>query len=267
MVLELWEKIVNPEVWYKFASLRLHKWLEYNLQSHEVGMGDLHWPIIFGLLVHMLWIDHNHYVFLGKLSLPDLILPKLFAQVDKLHSILLNQASAFVEASHEVIVKWLPPPMDIFKLNTDGSHINGLSACGGLLRNSLGNFIQGFYCNLGAATSVAAELWGLVLGLRTTRSLGITTLEVEMDSSVVVNMVQLRKFQCSFLRPLLEEAVVPCSSNIWSCSITHVFREANSCADILAWLGHLGGFMCTFFEEIPTQLSLALAVDARGFLC
>lgn len=39
VVLELWEKIVNPEVWYKFASLRLHKWLEYYLQSHEVGMG------------------------------------------------------------------------------------------------------------------------------------------------------------------------------------------------------------------------------------
>lgn len=48
------------------------------------------------------------------------------------------------------------------------------------------------------------------------------------------------------------------------CSIAHVFREANACADILASLGHSDGFHWTLLEEVSPELSLALAADARG---
>lgn len=63
--------------------------------------------------------------------------------------------------------------------------------CGGLLRDSLGHFLRGFHCHLGVATSVLVELWGLVLGLRLARCVGISLLRVEMDSKTVVNMLEL----------------------------------------------------------------------------
>lgn len=63
---------------------------------------------------------------------------------------------------------------------------------------------------------------------------------------------------------LLEEAISLCSSSEWSSSISHVFREANSYADILASMGHHGGFQWMLLEEMLTQLSLALVADARG---
>lgn len=84
----------------------------------------------------MLWIDRNHYIFSGKSAIPDYILPKLFAQVELFQDYLLNRRPVFVEASRPVVVRWIPPLDGTFKLNTDGSHLQGLSAFGGLLRNS-----------------------------------------------------------------------------------------------------------------------------------
>lgn len=47
-------------------------------------------------------------------------------------------------------------------------------------------------------------------------------------------------------------------------TISHIYREANCCVDILADMGHLGGFQWTILQHAPFQLSLALDVDARG---
>lgn len=43
----------------------------------------------------------------------------------------------------------------------------------------------------------------------------------------------------------------------------HIFREANQCADILAGMGHFGGFQWTILYHTLFQLSLALQADAR----
>lgn len=262
--LELCGKLVNPDMWHKFECLGHEQWLIFNLTDPSVGLGDWHWPLVFGSFIHMLWIDRNHFLFSGKSAMPHQILPKLFAQVELLHTHLLTRSFVFIEASHPIHVRWVPPPDGTFKLNTDGSHVNGVSTCGGLVRNSLGRFIRGFHCNLGVATSVAAELWGLVLGLCLARSMGINSLVVEMDSMVVVNMVKAHGTHCMHLQPLLDEAVSLLFSLAWGCSITHVFREANSWADILVGLGHGGGFQWLLLEEAPLQLRFALASDAKG---
>lgn len=156
------------------------------------------------------------------------------------------------------------PPDGVFTLNVDGSHKQGSSACGGLLRDSSGRFMKGFHCNLGSSTSVMAELWGLVLGLRLARDVGISSLRIEMDSRVVVNMIILRRSQCLMFQPLLEEALDLVDDARWVCSIHHIYREANYCADILASLGHAGNFTWTLLDAAPPQLSLALAANARS---
>lgn len=121
--LEMWEQLVDPNQWHRFASLGLLQWLEFNLKTDRVGVGDWNWPIVFGSMVHMLWIDRNHYVFSGKSSIPDAFLPKLFGHVDAIHAQLLQPSLLFIDASCEVHVKWDPPPAGVVALNVDGSHI------------------------------------------------------------------------------------------------------------------------------------------------
>lgn len=74
-----------------------------------------------------------------------------------------------------------PPLADgTLKLNTDGSRLHGLAACGGLLRDTMGQFICGFHYNLGSASSILAELWGVIHGLRLAANLGVQRLIVEV---------------------------------------------------------------------------------------
>lgn len=121
--LTIWEKLVHPEVWHKFASLGHSKWLEYNLKSLDIGIGSWHWATVFGSLIHMLWVERNYLVFAGKSITPEQLLPKLFGQVDVIHSLLLTPALTFQEESRrEVMVAWEPPPPGSLKLNANGSH-------------------------------------------------------------------------------------------------------------------------------------------------
>lgn len=70
-------------------------------------MGDMHWkwPILFATMVLLLWIDRNHLVFFGKSAMPDQFLPKVFGQVEAIHSLLLCPATSYIEASYELPIK------------------------------------------------------------------------------------------------------------------------------------------------------------------
>ncbi|PKI54066.1 hypothetical protein CRG98_025560 [Punica granatum] len=62
--------------------------------------------------------------------------------------------------------RWIRPPEDFFKFNTDGSSRGNLGAvgAGGLLRDVDGRWIVGFAQNIGIATVTMAELWGYSRG-------------------------------------------------------------------------------------------------------
>lgn len=95
-------------------------------------------------------------------------------QIEFAHNELLSSDASVGLASKQVVhIKWTPPPHNVFKLNTDEYHSQRthFSACGGLIRNADGQFISGFYYNLGVSTSTVAEILGLIHGLRMGKSL------------------------------------------------------------------------------------------------
>lgn len=173
IILELWEQIVDPSVWHLFVSLGLERWLEFNVCHQQMGASSLHWPIMFATMIHMLWIDRNHYVFFGKSALLAVFLPKVLGQVTAIHLYFTSRPSILSMPSGTLMFVGFPPPAGMLKLNIDGSCVNGLAACGGLIRDEMGSFICGFYCNLGSSTSIHAELWGLTHGLRIASQMGI----------------------------------------------------------------------------------------------
>lgn len=64
-------------------------------------------------------------------------------------------------------VKWIRPASGWVKLNTDRSYTaaNGLSGCGGLIRDNNEQWITGFAKSINASSSIATELWALRDGL------------------------------------------------------------------------------------------------------
>lgn len=163
-------------------------------------------------------------------------------------------------------VCWSPPPDGCFKVNVDGSHINNpsSSACGGLIRDANGNFVKGFYSKVGSCNAVWAELWALRLGITLAHDLNLPWVMFEMDSKVVVEMVHKKDTHISFLKHLLQEVISLFQLPSWRTSITHTYREANKCVDLLANKGHETSYDGVILDTSFNLLDLLLSADARG---
>jgi len=94
--------------------------------------------------------------------------------------------------------------------------------------------IQEGFIYIPHATNNEAEYNALILGLQQALELGITELEVEGDSNLVVNQVQgLWKVKVSRLVPLQSKA----NKLLWKFkkwSVKHIYREENTDADRLS---------------------------------
>ncbi|PNY07952.1 hypothetical protein L195_g004461 [Trifolium pratense] len=108
-------------------------------------------------------------------------------------------------------LEWELPPKDTLKFNVDEAHSksNGFSACGGLLRDSQSDFIQGFYCNLGRNNSQGAEMWSLVHVMRITRHLHLDCAIFETNYTLVAAAALNRSTIISCLKLLIEEVRDP----------------------------------------------------------
>ncbi|KAK7849068.1 putative ribonuclease h protein [Quercus suber] len=88
-------------------------------------------------------------------------------------------------------VQWLKLADGWHKLNMDGSVVSscGLVGCGGLLRDSAGQWVVGFAKSICSSSSIAAELWALREGLGLCLERGITAVEIELDATVAISLV------------------------------------------------------------------------------
>ncbi|XP_071905711.1 uncharacterized protein [Coffea arabica] len=160
-------------------------------------------------------------------------------------------------------ISWMKPPRGSFKLNTDASVINGLAKGGGVVRDSEGKMIGAFYKEIGEYEVVYAEGLALCSGLQWCMGAGLSGILVEVDSLVLVRLVQNRSVGkwplCSVLsqiRLLLGKV---------KGSITHIHREANAVADSLAALSRESPYV-TFqsVQQLPSRVRSLINLDAIG---
>ena len=103
---------------------------------------------------------------------------------------------------------------------------------GGVLRDSNGNWISGFAASLGNGSVLDAEAWGLLLGLKMTYTFQCTSLLIESDSNVIVQML---KKGVDDLHPLYS-VLGRCKflmDKLSMCDVSHVHREINMVANSL----------------------------------
>ncbi|KAJ1429705.1 Ribonuclease H-like superfamily [Sesbania bispinosa] len=69
---------------------------------------------------------------------------------------------------------WSPPPPGFFKLNTDGSVVewSNKAACGGVIKDHWGKFIEGFSARVCSTSPLQTELQGLLYGLQMAKRIG-----------------------------------------------------------------------------------------------
>jgi len=89
---------------------------------------------------------------------------------------------------------WKRPEDGWIRLNIEGdSKRDILAGSEWLFRNVEGKWINGFSRNLGRGNAYLAKLWGIFDGLQIAKERGFATVELHVDSSVVVHSLQTIK--------------------------------------------------------------------------
>ncbi|CAI9777979.1 unnamed protein product [Fraxinus pennsylvanica] len=124
-----------------------------------------------------------------------------------------------------------------YKLNTDGCCLGnpGICGAGGIIRNENGDIVIAFAEKLDEGTNNGAELQALLYGLRHAKRMGITRLEVELDSLIIINWLKRKVCGIWYLEDYWEEIQYLLSTT--PCRVQHIHREGNSVADILSKMG------------------------------
>lgn len=94
-----------------------------------------------------------------------------------------------------------PPPPGCIKININGSFgkKNPRSgSCGSLTRDSNYKLIRRFYQKLGSCDASWAWLWALKLGVNLGRELALPLVVFELDSKVVLDMVNVDSTHISY---------------------------------------------------------------------
>ena len=167
-----------------------------------------------------------------------------------------------VKLKSPIPVKWTPPPLGWFKLNTDGSSLGNpeLAGGGGIIRNHLGEWVGGFSQAIGFTTSVQAELRVLKDGLLLAIDLEILNLEIEVDSLVAVDLINSSTTSNAFLSTVVDDCRY-LLERFELKSLKHIFREANGCTDLLAKAGYAQQSDLVYFSNASARMDSLVTVD------
>jgi ribonuclease HI len=93
--------------------------------------------------------------------------------------------------------------------------------------------------------------------------LGFKKVELNIDSATVVGVIKKGKDNSLSVSSLLNQ-IWRMMDLDWQVEISHMYREANKCADALANIGCSTGYEIMYYETCPTQISELYLADCLG---
>lgn len=131
-------------------------------------------------------------------------------------------------------VIWKAPSFNWIKCNTDGSALGapGMAACGGIFRDKKSASLGCFASNIGVSYALNAELMGVIIAIETAYNRGWHHLWLECDSTLAIHALSSPSVVPWVLRNRWSNVLSLTRKMHFLCS--HVFREGNTCADLLA---------------------------------
>ncbi|KAF7827149.1 reverse transcriptase [Senna tora] len=257
-ITHIWNHLPLPP---NFFSLPIDLWLKSNCTNNSSSLINLPWNTCFIYVCYHIWTNRNLYLFKNKPHLPHSILKTAISIATEFHYV----AKPTTPTTHSIyqMIHWKEPREHYHKLNIDGSASNSILGAGGIIRNSQGSYIISFCHYIGRGDSIKAELWALQTGLSIATDLNIKFIEIETDALSIIyliknsNLCHLHPFFCVILncRRFL--------STFDDYKITHIYREANGCADILVKHARISQCSKSTFLEPPAFLRPQLVKDSK----
>ncbi|CAN0879346.1 Putative ribonuclease H protein At1g65750 [Linum grandiflorum] len=162
----------------------------------------------------------------------------------------------------EALIGWQAPPENWVTVNTDGSVLQpgNRATGGGVIRDSYGRVLKTFVANSGSCSITRAELRGVIHGLSLAWDMGYRKVCLQMDSSCALAFL-LDANHGSYIREARQLL-----ARDWEVIASHIYREGNTVADLLAHHGHSLGFGFHVLPSIPCNVLTCVHDDMAGTL-
>ncbi|CAL1361413.1 unnamed protein product [Linum trigynum] len=196
-----WSRLVPQQKQHEFFNADHDAWFRSNLFSKESTSSGISWPGFFSMVIWLLWKNRTTVAFKGvsaALSAPSLmhsILTKSKLWNDSWHApeLFINHKK---QQSDRVVaaIGWKPPTEGWVLVNTDGASNGnpGPAGAGGIIRDSLGNWLGDFVANVGTTSADLAELWAILYGLQLAWQLSFRVVRLESGSQLAIQLIQER---------------------------------------------------------------------------
>ncbi|GLJ37446.1 hypothetical protein SUGI_0760820 [Cryptomeria japonica] len=160
-------------------------------------------------------------------------------------------------------VRWAKPHCNWVKLNFDGANRgnHGQAGYGAVIRDEVGNIVSGTYGHIGRATNNEAKLRALEAGLLLCKQKGLSNVQVEGDSQIIINGVINSRFTNWKMAKWLPH-IHTLLQSIRPYEISHIFREGNRLADLFANLGVMSNVAEVLVD--PKSISMKITKLSRN---
>ncbi|KAL2506264.1 Uncharacterized protein Adt_21885 [Abeliophyllum distichum] len=160
------------------------------------------------------------------------------------------------------LVFWRTLPVGSYKINTDGCVKDGVASGGGIIRDSSGQCIRAFFSFYGDCTILEAELRAILDGIILAQRLGLSVLWVESDSTLAIHCITKGG------GPWHIQATLRHIRHLLAMdrdTITHIFREDNQVADLLASEGWDRRYYYEYSsQDLPRRHRSLVQIDRFG---
>lgn len=260
-----WTSCSNPPNVFISSSLNFGDWIKSCIRCQDASIYNIPFGTLFLYCLWSIWLARNKKAYQCAPFHPTATFKDALNHAVEFFFLGISHKTPTAQP-HTILVKWTPPEQSLIKVNVDGAcdPKSGSIAAGGLIRNHLGLWVQGFQKFLGRGDSFLAEVWGALLGIQLASSLNFSNLWIESDCSQLVfflnNCNSYSFHHCAPLLNLCRSYL----SHFENIKITHVLREGNQCADALAKDALVSHCNLISSSSCPSFVSALYTADCLG---
>ncbi|XP_062014251.1 uncharacterized protein LOC133730728 [Rosa rugosa] len=220
---------------------------------------------LFSLLlwgIWSIWKERNKRVWQDKWSSPEQVRHGIYSQQVLFKSVGLSQR----RVGSRVTKPWSPPPVGWLKANMDGAFDKN-SCSGGIgviVRDSDGLIVGGCCCKVGRVLSPAlVEALAARRACQLAVSNSLAPIIFESDCQKLVRDIMFEEEDASGYGGIVED-VIFLHASLPGSYFTHVYRESNFAAHMLAKLALSSSFDVSWSGHIPSSLSNYVATHCMN---